>query len=43
MTVNDESRIDEVLRATHEAGGKLISVNPIRRSLEDLFVEQTKD
>jgi len=43
MIVNGENQIDDVLKAAREAGGKLISVNPIRRSLEDLFVEQTKD
>jgi len=42
MIVNGEEHIEAALRAAHEAGGKLISVNPIRRSLEDLFVEQTK-
>ena len=43
MIVNDEGKIDDVLRAAREAGGKLISINPIRNSLEDLFVAQTKE
>ena len=43
MIVNGENQIDDVLKAAREAGGKLISVNPIRRSLEDLFVEQTRE
>jgi ABC-2 type transport system ATP-binding protein len=43
MIVNGEDHVEEALRGAHNAGGKLISVNPIRRSLEDLFVEQTKD
>ena len=43
MIVDGEEHVEEAMRAARDAGGKLISVNPIRRSLEDLFVEQTKD
>lgn len=43
MIVEGEEHVEGALRAAHESGGKLISVNPIRRSLEDLFVEQSKD
>lgn len=42
VIVESESDIENVLKATREAGGNLISVNPIRRSLEDLFVAETK-
>jgi ABC-2 type transport system ATP-binding protein len=43
MIVNSEGQIDDVLRAARDAGGKLISINPIRHSLEDLFIAQTKE
>jgi len=43
MIVDGEEHVENAMRAARDAGGKLISVNPIRRSLEDLFVEQTKD
>lgn len=42
VIVESESDIENVLKATREAGGNLISINPIRRSLEDLFVAETK-
>ncbi len=35
----DESDVDEVLLAVRKAGGKLISVQPLRQSLEELFLE----
>jgi ABC-2 type transport system ATP-binding protein len=38
IQVNDESEIDEVLVALREVGGKLVSVQPVRQSLEDLFM-----
>ena len=37
----DESDIDAVLQTTREAGGRLISVQPIKQSLEELFVRET--
>ena len=44
VIVDSENDIESVLKAAREAGGNLISINPIRRSLEDLFVaESTKD
>jgi len=43
MIVDGEENVEEALRAAHDAGGKLISINPIRRSLEDLFVEKARD
>ena len=35
----DEQYVDEVLAALRSAGGKLVSVQPVRQSLEDLFLE----
>ncbi len=37
--VSNETDIDEILKITRENGGKLVSVQPVRQSLEDLFVE----
>ncbi len=42
IIANQESDIEGILRSVRDAGGSLISVNPIRRSLEDLFVAQTR-
>ena len=42
IIADQESDIEALLRAAHDAGGSLVSINPIRRSLEDLFVAQTK-
>ena len=42
VIVKNESEIEDVLRSSHSVGGKLVSVNPIRRSLEDLFVAKTE-
>lgn len=39
----DESNIDIVLAAARSAGGKLISVQPIKQSLEELFVKEAAD
>lgn len=35
----NEQHVDEVLAALRRVGGKLVSVQPVRQSLEDLFVE----
>ena len=35
----DEQHVDEVIAALRRVGGKLVSVQPVRQSLEDLFVE----
>jgi len=37
VIVSDESVIERVLNAGHESGGRLISVQQVRRPLEDLF------
>jgi ABC-2 type transport system ATP-binding protein len=39
--VLDEADVDEVLRITREKGGRLVSVQPVRQSLEELFVRET--
>ncbi len=41
LEVGSEAEIDAALKAIRENGGKLLSVQPIRRSLEELFVETT--
>jgi len=38
IEVRDEQEIDTILETVRRANGKLVSVNPIRQSLEDLFV-----
>ena len=42
VIVDSENDIETVLKKAREAGGNLISVNPIRRSLEDLFIAESK-
>jgi len=37
LVVGDESGVESALRLIHEHGGKLISVNPRRSSLEEVF------
>jgi ABC-2 type transport system ATP-binding protein len=39
--VLEENDIEKILQITKRAGGKLISVQPVRQSLEELFVEKT--
>jgi ABC-2 type transport system ATP-binding protein len=38
IEVGDERNVDEVLAALRKLNGKLISVQPVRQSLEDLFL-----
>ncbi len=40
--VLEETDIDKVLQMTREKGGKLVSVQPVKQSLEELFVKETK-
>ena len=35
----DESQVDDALAALRKAGGKLVSVQPLRQSLEELFLD----
>lgn len=41
IEILDESDITAVLSIVRDAGGSLISIDPVRRSLEDLFVEKS--
>lgn len=41
IEVLDEKDIDRVMQIIRGEGGKLLSVQPVRRSLEELFVEKT--
>jgi ABC-type multidrug transport system ATPase subunit len=39
IEVTDEKNVDLVLAKLRETNGKLISVNPVKQSLEDLFLD----
>ena len=41
IQILDESDLDAVLTITRDAGGHLISVQPVKQSLEELFVKET--
>ncbi|HEV7857421.1 MAG TPA: ABC transporter ATP-binding protein [Pyrinomonadaceae bacterium] len=41
IEVDDEKDVDAVLAATRSAGGRLVSVQPIKYSLEELFAGET--
>jgi ABC-2 type transport system ATP-binding protein len=41
IVIPDEMVIDELLKIVREAGGKLVSIQQIQQSLEELFVEET--
>ena len=43
IQVKSESDVETVLQAIKKAGGKLISVQPVKQSLEELFVEKTEE
>ncbi|HEX6279248.1 MAG TPA: ABC transporter ATP-binding protein [Pyrinomonadaceae bacterium] len=43
IRVDDESRIDNVLSEVRKNGGHLVSVQPTKQSLEELFVSATAD
>jgi ABC-2 type transport system ATP-binding protein len=39
----DESDIEAVLKITRDAGGSLIAIQPVKQSLEELFVKETEE
>ena len=41
IRVLDENDIDAVLEITRKAGGRLASIQPVKQSLEELFVKET--
>ncbi len=41
IEVADEKQVDEVISALRRANGKLVSVQPVRQSLEELFLDET--
>ena len=41
IEVGSESEIEAAIRSVHAGGGKLLSVQPVKQSLEELFVEKT--
>ena len=43
IQVLDESDLDAVLQVTRAAGGRLLSVQPVKQSLEDLFVKPVSE
>jgi ABC-2 type transport system ATP-binding protein len=40
IEVTEERDVDQVITALRNVGGKLVSVQPLRQSLEDLFMDQ---
>ncbi|MEP6819723.1 MAG: ABC transporter ATP-binding protein [bacterium] len=40
IELRDEQEVDSVIAALRKAGGKLVSVQPLRQSLEELFLNQ---
>jgi ABC-2 type transport system ATP-binding protein len=40
IEVSNETDVDEVIRALRQSGGKLVSVQPLRQSLEELFINE---
>lgn len=40
IEVSDEKQVDAVIAALREANGKLVSVQPVRQSLEELFLDE---
>lgn len=40
IEVSDENEVDAVIAALRKAGGKLVSVQPLKQSLEELFLNQ---
>lgn len=42
IQVSDESKVEKILHEMKKVGGKLVSVQPVKQSLEELFVEKEK-
>jgi hypothetical protein len=42
IILQDETNVASVVALVHEAGGKLVSINPRRTSLEDIFATANK-
>ncbi len=42
MVLSDEGAVEETVRLIHECRGKIVSINPRRRSLEDMFSSGTE-
>jgi ABC-2 type transport system ATP-binding protein len=40
IEVSEEGEVDGVIVALRKAGGKLVSVQPLRQSLEELFISE---
>jgi ABC-2 type transport system ATP-binding protein len=40
LEVPDEKDIDQIIVALRKSGGKLVSVQPVRQSLEELFIDE---
>lgn len=41
LTVPDENDIERILHASRKLNGKLVSVQPVKQSLEELFISET--
>jgi ABC-2 type transport system ATP-binding protein len=42
IQISEEKDIEKVLEITRNAGGKLVSIQPVKQSLEELFVKETE-
>jgi ABC-2 type transport system ATP-binding protein len=40
VRLRSDREVERLLAVVHRAGGRLVSVNPVRESLEDLFVRE---
>ena len=43
VEIEDERQIENVLTASRDLGGNLVSIQPVRQSLEELFVRETSN
>lgn len=42
IQISEEKDIEKILEIVRNAGGKLVSIQPVKQSLEELFVKETK-